>query len=127
MVNSPFQGLPVERCVRVVPRSEAADDMFFEVLSLGYPVSRAAESAGYNRTLVYRWRGQDRDFAQRWRHALRISLEAAHEEAMHRILEGVEEPVFQRGALVGTRRKFSDRLLIEWLKNGRRWVDRLDT
>lgn len=126
MVSSPLRATPAERYVRPVPRSEAADDMFFEVLSLGYPVSRAAESAGYNRTLVYRWRGQDRDFAQRWRHALRLALEVAQEEAMQRALEGVEEPVFQRGAQVGTRRKFSDRLLIEWLKNGRRWVDRLD-
>jgi hypothetical protein len=41
---------------------------------------------------------------------------------MRRIFDGVEEPVFQKGAVVGTRRKYSERLLIEWLKNGRRWI-----
>jgi hypothetical protein len=107
---------------RAVPRSDEADDVFFEWLSQGYPVSAAAEAARYNRTIVYRWRHQDRDFAGRWRQALLISLDTAREEAMRRIFDGIEEPIFQKGAVVGTRRKYSDRLLIEWLKNGRRWV-----
>ena len=51
-----------------------------------------------------------------------MSLDTAREEAMRRVFDGVEEPVFQKGAVVGTRRKYSDRLLIEWLKNGRRWI-----
>ena len=107
---------------RSVPRCEEADDVFFEWLSQGYPVSDAAEAARYSRTIVYRWRFQDRDFAQRWMQALRISLDTAREEAMRRIFDGIEEPIFQKGVIVGTRRKYSDRLLIEWLKNGRRWV-----
>jgi len=122
MVNSGLPEPAGERRLRPMPRSDEADDIFFEVLSLGYPVSDAAERARYCRTLVYRWRRQDRDFAARWREALLVSLDTAREEAMRRVFDGVEEPVFQKGAIVGTRRKFSERLLIEWLKHGRRWI-----
>ena len=122
MVNGTFTDATGVRPVRLVPRSDAADDVFFEMLSQGFPVSVAAEGACYNRTLVYRWRRQDRDFAVRWREALLASLDTAREEAMRRVVDGVEEPVFQKGAIVGVRRKYSDRLLIEWLKNGRRWI-----
>jgi len=122
MVNSGLPETVPDRRMRPVPRSDEADDIFFEVLSLGYAVSDASERARYCRTLVYRWRRQDRDFANRWREALLMSLDTAREEAMRRVFDGVEEPVFQKGAVVGTRRKYSDRLLIEWLKNGRRWI-----
>ncbi|MBU6156500.1 MAG: hypothetical protein KJS87_06185 [Alphaproteobacteria bacterium] len=122
MVNRNLPGQPAERRSCLAPRSAEGDDLFFEVLSLGYPVSDAADRACYSRTLVYRWRRQDRDFAARWREALLVSLDTAREEAMRRVFDGVEEPVFQKGAIVGTRRKFSERLLIEWLKHGRRWI-----
>jgi hypothetical protein len=122
MVNEALIDPQAETRARLVARSEQADDVFFEWLSQGYPVSAAAEMARYSRTIVYRWRTQDRDFAERWNLSLRISLDTAREEAMRRIFDGVEEPVFQKGAVVGTRRKYSERLLIEWLKNGRRWI-----
>jgi len=122
MVNNSLQGQVAAPRGRLAARSEEGDDLFFEVLSLGYPVSDAADRACYSRTLVYRWRRQDRDFAARWREALLMSLDTAREEAMRRVFDGVEETVVQKGAVVGTRRKFSERLLIEWLKNGRRWI-----
>jgi hypothetical protein len=122
MVSSAAVTPSAERRARAAPRSDEADDVFFEWLAQGYPVSDAADAARYSRTIVYRWRFQDRDFGQRWTQAMRISLDAAREEAMRRIFDGVEEPIIQKGAIVGVRRKYSDRLLIEYLKNGRRWI-----
>ena len=107
-------------------RSPETDDMFFDLLSAGYPVSYAAQAAGYTRQVVYEWRAGDKVFMERWKHAKRLSLEAVEEELMRRIFDGTEEPVYQKGALVGHRRKYSDRILIEWLKQGRKWVNWLD-
>jgi hypothetical protein len=45
MVNNGLPETVPDRRVRLVPRSDEADDVFFEVLSLGYPVSDAAERA----------------------------------------------------------------------------------
>jgi hypothetical protein len=109
-----------------VKRSAAADTAFFDALSLGYSVRDAAQAANYTRQVVYEWRANDPAFMARWKLSKGLALETVEEELMRRIFDGTEEPVFQKGVLVGHRRKFSDRLLIDWLKQGRKWINWLD-
>lgn len=116
--------LPVRKAY--VKRSAAADTVFFDALSLGYSVSDAADAANYTRQVVYEWRANDPTFKARWKLSKGLALETVEEELKRRIFDGTEEPVFQKGVLVGHRRKFSDRLLIDWLKQGRKWINWLD-
>jgi len=109
-----------------VKRTAEADTVFFDALSLGYSVREAARAANYTRQVVYEWRASDPAFMARWKLSKGLALETVEEELMRRIFDGTEEPVFQKGALVGHRRKYSDRLLIEWLKQGRKWINWLD-
>jgi hypothetical protein len=74
-------------------------------------VTRAAEAAGVSRRAPYDWRADDASFAEAWDEALEAACDALEAEARRRAYEGWEEPVYQKGALVGRIRKYSDRLL----------------
>lgn len=98
---------------------------FIASLSLTGNVTRACESSGVSRWLVYELRNNDPVFAEAWDNALEQATDLLEEEARRRAYSGVDEPVF--GSLgqglgtgeVGTIRKYSDTLLI-FLLNGNR-------
>ncbi len=92
---------------------------FIAATEKGLAVSAAAEVAGVNRTLLYKWRQRDPDFARQWDDATTAATEAMEDEALHRALEGVEKPVFYRGKQVGSFRSYNDRLLILLLQRRR--------
>ena len=72
----------------------------------------AAKFAEVEPSTVSTWATQDPVFAQ-VRDEARLDVGRSIEAEMHRrAIEGVEEPVYQGGKLVGTVRKFSDQLLI---------------
>jgi hypothetical protein len=85
-------------------------------LSLAYSVKQAAGVAGASLRTLYRRRESDPEFAQQWRQAFDQGTDVLRDELPRRALEGVEEPVFQKGELVGHVRRFSDVLLIFELK-----------
>lgn len=97
-------------------RAAKADATFFTALENGHPVRAACTAAGYARRCVYRWRRNDADFAARWSHALTIAGDLLEEEADRRGRDGVDVPVFHNGEGCGTKRKYSDRLLLARLK-----------
>ncbi|NOT39155.1 MAG: hypothetical protein HOP13_01545 [Alphaproteobacteria bacterium] len=97
-------------------RTPESDDLFFQGLAHGYAVGRAAEAAGYAPASVYRWRHADPDFGRTWALAQEMAVDILAEEADRRGRLGVEEPVFYQGRQVGTRRRFSDALLLARLK-----------
>lgn len=97
-------------------RSAAADDVFFIALGNGHPVRAACASACYARRCVYRWRKNDSDFAARWAKALLMAGDLLEEEADRRGRDGTEVPVFHQGEVCGTKRKYSDSLLLARLK-----------
>lgn len=82
-------------------------------------VTLAASAAGVNRATPYRWRQDDPDFARAWEDAMEAAADKLEQEAWRRAVEGVEEPVYRGGKLVGTVRKYSDTLLIFLLKGAR--------
>jgi hypothetical protein len=92
---------------------------FVAATEKGLSVSAAAEAAGVNRTLLYKWRQRDPDFARQWDDATTAATEAMEDEALRRALEGAEKPVFYRGKQVGSFRSYNDRLLIRLLERRR--------
>lgn len=97
-------------------RSAAADDIFFTALENGHPVRVACGMALYARRSVYRWRSEDTAFAERWSKALQMAGDLLEEEADRRGRDGFDVPVFRHGRACGTKRKFSDGLLLARLK-----------
>ena len=76
-------------------------------------ISKAAIAAGVSRKTVYNWLKNSDDFRNRFEEAEEDVRDAIREEIHRRAIEGVDEPVYQRGLLVGHVRKYSDALLIK--------------
>jgi hypothetical protein len=74
----------------------------------------AAAAAGVSLRTGWNWRNDPEDAA--FREALRVAQGLAGDrleaEIARRAIDGVEEPVYQGGRLIGTVRRFSDTLLI---------------
>lgn len=79
-------------------------------------VSRAINQAKIDRTYVYDKRNSDREFASAWDEAKKQGLEVLKDEAWRRAHDGVTEPHFHQGELVGYVRKASDTLLMFLIK-----------
>jgi hypothetical protein len=56
-------------------------------------------------------------FRAAWQAALDCGVQRIEDVVMDRALNGVEEPVYSYGALIGTRRRYNDRLLMFILRN----------
>lgn len=97
-------------------RTPRRDKRFFEALTNGFGVTESAKRAGYSRRSAYDYREKYPDFAEQWGEAVQTHIESMELEADRRALEGVEEPVFYKGAECGRVRKFSDNLLMFRLK-----------
>jgi hypothetical protein len=97
-------------------RTEAGDALFFKALENGHSVRMACAASGYTRQVVYRWRQRDRCFDENWHQAVMMGADLLEDEADRRGRDGYDEPVFSRGGLTGTKRKYSDGLLLARLK-----------
>jgi len=89
---------------------------FLTTLAATANVSEACRAAGISRPTSYRLLERDKEFAADWRDAMASSVDALESEARRRAVEGVEEPLFQKGAKVGTIRRYSDALLMFLLR-----------
>ena len=78
-------------------------------------ITRAAIAAGVSRRTVHGWLKKSPDFRDRFEEAEEDSRDAIREEAHRRAIEGWEEPVYQRGVLVGHVRKYSDAILLKMM------------
>jgi len=82
----------------------------------------AAAAAGIDRSTVFRRRQDDEEFAQAVDEAIDMAADKLEREARRRAVDGVEEPVYQGGQLVGKRMVYSDSLLALLLKGRRKKV-----
>lgn len=91
-------------------------------------VTYAAKRAGVPRNEVYKWQEADDQFAAAFREADLKATEVLEREAWRRANEGVAEPVYQHGKLVGTIQRYSDNLLMFLLRARapERYRDRVD-
>ena len=78
--------------------------------------SRAAQAVPISTAMTWFWRRDDDIFRARYEEAMKIASELHENEMFRRSSEGVLEPVFQGGRLVGSQRRYSDTLLIFALK-----------
>lgn len=106
--------LPDQRRRRRLSREARA--VFLVALAAGWSVTHAAGRTGFHRRRFYEVRDADEAFAEQWAQAWQAGLEALVDEARRRAVDGVEEPVFQKGELVGTVRRYSDNLLMFLIK-----------
>ena len=65
---------------------------------------------------LHHWRYKHEDFAAQWDEAMQVAVDALEAEARRRAVEGVDEPVYYKGQLIDTIKKYSDNLLITLLK-----------
>ena len=90
-----------------------AQQRFLESFRVIGTISKAAVAAGVSRTTVYNWIRNDSVFQESFEDAEEDVRDAIREEIHRRAIAGVDEPVYQRGMLVGHVRKYSDALLIK--------------
>lgn len=95
---------------------EQKRDLFLALLREKPNVTQAAAGACLDRTTVYQWRETDPEFAADWDRCLRIGVDTEIEEARRRAFEGVLEPVYHKGEVVGHTRKYSDILAMFVIK-----------
>lgn len=104
-------------------------DAFLGALAECGILSQAAEAAGVDRATVWRRRQDDAEFSAACDQAIDMAADKLEAEARRRALEGVEEPVYQGGQLIGTKTVYSDSLLALLLKGRRKRVfaERVET
>jgi hypothetical protein len=84
---------------------------------LGNVSAAAALVEGLNRTTVYKhWLAEDPEFKEAFGEAIEESVDRLEQEARRRAHDGVREPVYQGGELVGHKQVYSDTLMVVLLK-----------
>lgn len=95
----------------------AQKELFIEELARTGNVTAAARTAGWKYpTVAEMYRKEDPDFDLAWSDAQKQANDALVAEARRRAMEGVQEPVFFKGEIVGSITKYSDKLLEVLLK-----------
>ncbi|MEL7188336.1 MAG: hypothetical protein AAGK17_02190 [Pseudomonadota bacterium] len=91
---------------------------FLRALSSMHCVTDAARSVGMSRQSAYRLRSKlkGKPFDLAWEVAFHHSYDVLAHTALERALNGVEMPVYFQGELVGTYRRFDERLTVALLK-----------
>lgn len=92
---------------------------FLRELAATQSVSAAAKGVGMSRQSAYKLRTRlaGTPFAMAWEVALEAGLQQLAHAVMDRALNGEEMPHYHRGELVGTHRKYDNRLAIWLLDN----------
>jgi len=97
-------------------RTKNRDKRFFNCLETTGRVGESARYSGYSRTSVYQYRLDDAEFAEQWQASLDTYTESLEAEADRRAVNGIDEPVFYKGEMIATKKKYSDNLLMFRLK-----------
>jgi hypothetical protein len=90
----------------------ARQRQFLDALADSGCVSIAARAVGMSKESAYRLRRRAgaEGFARAWDGAIAHGIRRLGDAALERALLGEEVPVYHKGELVGTRRRYSDRL-----------------
>jgi len=91
--------------------------IFLKTLAKTGRIGYSARAAGYScSTYLARIRRLDPDFSAQWDEALDTAMNILEDAAHERAVDGVEEPVFHKGVVVGYKLRYSDGLLTTLLK-----------
>lgn len=93
---------------------------FLQMLAATQSVSVAAKAVGMSRQSAYKLRARldDAPFGAGWRMATQSARNALVEAALDRAINGVEVPHYWQGELVGTSRRYDERLTALLLNSG---------
>jgi hypothetical protein len=91
---------------------------FLEVYARVGNIGEACRQANIGRATHYEWLA-DPEYRAAFETAKEEACDSLVEEARRRAHEGVEEPVYWQGAVVGTTRRYSDNLLMFLIKGQR--------
>jgi hypothetical protein len=102
------------------PPRDRRRQTFLRLLAAGEPAIGAAEAANIPRSTLYIWRRDAPKFRAAWDRAAGLARDAIADRfqaaLMQRALDGIDEPVFHAGRLVGHRKRYSDALLLAGLR-----------
>ncbi len=89
---------------------------FLRTLAKSRSVVKASRAVGISQSTLYLHRRTNPTFRAAWAEALDRGDELLTQEAMRRVMAGIEHPVFYRGEKIASVRRYSDALLINLLK-----------
>lgn len=114
----PFTPVP-RRCQRHDGWTPERQQGFIEVLADTGSVDAACKAVNMSTEGAYHLRRQPgaESFRKAWEAALGLGVQRVEDVVMDRALNGVEEPLYSYGKLIGTRRRYNDRLLMFILRN----------
>lgn len=94
-------------------------------------VADACKIAKVGRATVYKWREDDKEFADAWKEAVDIAIDTAEREAWRRAVEGVDKPLIGRvgkdqDGVITVIKEYSDSILLRVLSANRpeKWRER---
>lgn len=109
--------LPILREKTQVKISRRKRHAFLRALALTGKVNHSAQAAGYaDSTYLRKLRQTDEEFSTQWDLALDAAADDLEDEVIRRAKEGVLEPHYHKGAVVGFTKKYSDQLAMFMLK-----------
>lgn len=97
------------------PKKDWKPQFIAELAARGNVVD-ACKKAKVVRSVAYATRTSDAAFAEAWKEAVEIAVEAMEAEARRRAVDGTLKPIYQGGKLMCKVREYSDTLLIFLLK-----------
>ena len=108
---------PADDIVRHDGWTPARQAAFLRELSASHNVAAAARAVGMSRQSAYQLRArmQGKPFDKAWKAAFLTRFDVLAEAALDRALNGVEVQHYYNGELVGTSRKFDERLTLALL------------
>lgn len=89
--------------------------LFLDRLAASGNARAACRRAGLSAESAYRQRRKDALFARAWAAAVVLGRDASEQVLGDRAVDGIEEDVWHRGEVVGTRRRYDTRLLLAHL------------
>ena len=96
---------------------------FLQALSIHGNARAACRTVGMSAEAAYKLRRRDPLFARGWAAAVLLGRDNSIATLGERAIEGVEEDIYYRGELVGTRRRYDSRLLLAHLARLDRLAD----
>ena len=97
-------------------RCDQRKRLFLQTLAVTGNVTASCAAAGWARKTSYHHKEVDPEFRALWEEALEVSIDLLETQARSLAVNGVDEPVYQNGVLVGHKRRYSEKMLEILLK-----------
>jgi hypothetical protein len=97
----------------MLQRTRNAQRILLEEYAKTGHIERSCQKAGVSSVSHRRWTNYYKGYKRRFERARQLAIEGRFEKACDdRAVDGIDEPVFQGGELVGYKRRYSDALLM---------------